>query len=286
MGTSDRPAIISIVVSATRLDQSHAGLIARFLERDTNAHVFALGALEQWGVEGNSGVEWWGHIGGSGELDALVFAEGHRAGLGHSLVVPMGCPEAILSMAEAVAGRDGAAWMVGERHAADALGGALADEVPLLKRRQLLMALESVRAGPSITIRQALLGDLEWVLEAVRAVNQEDLGLDLLDLNGPTLVRKVEASIVSGVEWLGAGRVYRAKVGTLGQHGAQLGGVWVPPSHRGRGLGQMGTRALCERLLREVPLITLHVDAENHRARRCYEAVGFRTIRDFQLWVR
>jgi GNAT superfamily N-acetyltransferase len=200
--------------------------------------------------------------------------------------VPMGCPEAILSMADAVAGRDGAAWMVGERHAAEALGGALSEEAPVLQRRQLLMSLESVRPGPSITIRQALLGDLEWVVEAVRSVNQEDLGVELFDLGGPTLVRKVEASIVSGVEWLGAGRSYRAKVGTLGQYGAQLGGVWVPPAHRGRGLGQMGTRALCERLLGEVPVITLHVDAENLRALRCYEAVGFRAIRDFQLWVR
>ena len=105
-------------MSATRLDQSHAALIQGFLERDPVANIFALGALEQWAVERNPSVEWWGTMGPDGELDALVFAEGHRVGLGYALVVPMGCAEALADMAPRFSERDGASWMVGEAAAA------------------------------------------------------------------------------------------------------------------------------------------------------------------------
>ena len=155
-----------------------------------------------------------------------------------------------------------------------------------MNRRQLLMALESVHPGPTMQVRQAVLGDLSWVSEAARAVNEEDLGEGIIDMDGNAFRRKIESSIACGAEWVGAGRTYRAKVGTRCRHGAQLGGIWVPPQSRGRGLGQMATRALCQHLLVETPRITLHVDVENSRALRCYDAVGFVAIRDFQLWVR
>ena len=273
-------------MSATRLDQSHAALIQGFLERDPVANLFALGALEQWAVERNPSVEWWGTMGPDGELDALVFAEGHRVGLGYALVVPMGCAEALADMAPRFSERDGASWMVGEAAAADAIAASLSEAEPAMSRRQLLMVLEETRPGPTVQIRQAIMGDLCWVTEAARAVNDEDLGTGIIDMDGMAFSRKVEGSIASGSEWLGTGRSYRAKVGTRCAYGAQLGGVWVPPPSRGRGLGQFATRALCQELLRGVPRITLHVGAENARAIRCYEAVGFQPVRDFRLWVR
>ena len=286
MVTSGGPAIIHAVVSATRLDQSHAALIAGFLERDAVANIFALGVLEQWGVTGNSGTEWWGHMTRTGGLDAVVLAEGYRPGLGHALVVPMGAADGVAALASSVGGRDGAAWMVGDARATAALAGALSGAEPVLDRRQLLMALEIVRPGPTAQVREAVLGDLAWTSTAARAVNEEDLGPGVIDMEGQAFLRQIEASIASGAEWLGMGRCYRAKVGTRCRHGAQLGGIWVPPERRGRGIGQSATRSLCQHLLGSVPRVTLHVDAENTRALRCYEAVGFQAVRDFQLWVR
>lgn len=286
MVTSGGPAIIQSVVFATRLDQSHAAILAEFLDRDPVVNLFALGAFEQWGVVGNPGAEWWGYLSPDGGLDAVVFAEGHRTGLGYSLVVPMGDPGGVTALAPSVTKRGGASWMVGEMAATGALSGALSEGDPALVRRQILMVLEDVRTGPSIEVRQAVLGDLPWVAEAARTVNEEDLGPGVIDRDGYSFLRTVEASIAAGVEWIGTGRSYRAKVGTLCRNGAQLGGIWVPPERRGRGLGQFGTRALCRHLLGSTPRVTLHLDAENTRALRCYEAVGFEAVRDFQLWVR
>ena len=135
--------------------------------------------------------------------------------------------------------------MVGEAAAADAIAASLSEAEPAMSRRQLLMVLEETRPGPTVQIRQAIMGDLCWVTEAARAVNDEDLGTGIIDMDGMAFSRKVEGSIASGSEWLGTGRSYRAKVGTRCAYGAQLGGVWVPPPSRGRGLGQFATRALC-----------------------------------------
>ena len=59
---------------------------------------------------------------------------------------------------------------------------------------------------------------------------------------------------------------------------AALGNVATTPARRGRGLG----RAVCARLARElaarVPLVGLNVATSNTAARRCYEALGFRTV--------
>lgn len=273
-------------MSATRLDQSHAALLAGFLARDPVSNLFAIGALEQWGVCGNSGAEWWGHFNELGGLDAVVLGEGHRVGLGYSLVVPMGEPEGVAGLVSTVRELGGAAWMVGESAATTVLAGALSEIEPALARRQLLMMLESVRPGPSVQVRRAVLGDLPWISEAARIVNEEDLGPGVIEFDGLTFTRKIEASIAAGAEWLAPGRTYRAKVGTVCREGAQLGGVWVPPERRGRGIGQYATRALCSHLLEHVPRITLHVDETNTRAVRCYQAVGFQAVRDFQLWVR
>ena len=271
---------------ATLLDDSHAALLWRFLLADVESNLFAIGVLRVWGLDGHGVVSWWGHLDDAGGLDAVVLTEGFRPGLGHRLVVPMGDPQAVRMLGPEVAGRDGAEWMVGASHAVDALAPFLSEGAPVLHRDQILMCLEAVVPGPMMPVCLATQADWAWVMEAERAVNLSDLGLDLRDRGEIQFERSVQASIAQKSEWIGGERVYRAKVGTLCEEGAQLGGIWVDPRFRSGGVGQKATRALCERLLGLVPRITLHVSPENGVARRCYEAVGFRDARAFRLWVR
>lgn len=60
-----------------------------------------------------------------------------------------------------------------------------------------------------------------------------------------------------------------------------IGNVTVHPDHRGRGLAQRVTAALCRRLRRTTDVITLNVKADNAVAVAVYERLGFATVADY-----
>ncbi|HHO51166.1 MAG TPA: GNAT family N-acetyltransferase [Deltaproteobacteria bacterium] len=59
---------------------------------------------------------------------------------------------------------------------------------------------------------------------------------------------------------------------------AALGNIATDPAHRGRGLAQRTTGALCHRLLSQVDTIGLNVDAENTTALAVYRRLGFEIV--------
>ncbi|MGA0980493.1 MAG: GNAT family N-acetyltransferase, partial [Candidatus Nanopelagicales bacterium] len=76
--------------------------------------------------------------------------------------------------------------------------------------------------------------------------------------------------------------VFKAEIGAASTRACQIQGVWVAPEHRGTGLSEPGMAAVVEMARREVaPLVSLYVNDFNHRARRCYDAVGFRGAGEF-----
>lgn len=52
-------------------------------------------------------------------------------------------------------------------------------------------------------------------------------------------------------------------------------GVWIAPSHRGRGISVGAAASVAEYGLRSARAVGLFVDAGNEPARRCYQRVGF-----------
>ena len=69
--------------------------------------------------------------------------------------------------------------------------------------------------------------------------------------------------------------------------GAQLAGVFVDPTERGRGLARRGIADLAHRLVREgMPCVTLHVRADNLAAIRAYAGAGFDQRRRWLLALR
>ena len=55
-------------------------------------------------------------------------------------------------------------------------------------------------------------------------------------------------------------------------------GILVGPGYRGRGIGEVLIRAVLERCRPRLEIVVLGVFAQNARARRLYEKVGFRTL--------
>ncbi|MEV4620058.1 GNAT family N-acetyltransferase [Asanoa sp. NPDC049573] len=61
-----------------------------------------------------------------------------------------------------------------------------------------------------------------------------------------------------------------------------IGNVTTHPAHRGRGLAQRVTAALCLRLRETTDVVTLNVKADNAAAIAAYERIGFTMVGDYE----
>lgn len=282
-------AIICPAVSATQLDSTHTAKLEAFLKADLVTNVFGLGVLERSGIEQSAIAEWWGVHDAGGALVAAVYLGDHLPDQGFGLAVCSGQPEGAHMLGRVAAGRGGVRWAVGERTATDGLWSGLGDPVPRLKTRQLLLEATEILPGPKLSVKPAEMMEHGWVRAAARQLLIEDLGLDPAVEVGADFDAQVAASICSGAEYVARQSdelCFRAKVGTFGALGSQVGGIWVPPRLRGLGIGQAGTRGLMSALLQSSERVTLHVREDNEAALACYRAVGFAHVRDFRLLVR
>jgi predicted GNAT family acetyltransferase len=76
--------------------------------------------------------------------------------------------------------------------------------------------------------------------------------------------------------------VFKAEVGVVGGKVAQIQGVWVHPTMRGKGLGSSGMADLVRHVRADhAPTVSLYVNDFNTPALRAYEAVGFATVGTF-----
>ena len=73
--------------------------------------------------------------------------------------------------------------------------------------------------------------------------------------------------------------VFKAELGAIAGGVAQVQGVWVDPSYRGRGLSESGMAAVVAAARRVVaPTVSLYANHYNDRALAAYRAVGFRQV--------
>jgi hypothetical protein len=88
----------------------------------------------------------------------------------------------------------------------------------------------------------------------------------------------VQFGVVDGVRQV----VFKTEAGVVGGGVAELQGVWVHPSLRGRGFGRSGVAAVADLVQGGLaPTISLYVNDYNERAVRTYEAVGFERVGTF-----
>lgn len=272
-----------------RIHASRTEELKALLRSRTEETLFQLTVLEERGVTSAPGespycfVGWPQH----GPLRAAVFLGGRwftapfapdpadAAALGQRL-------RGVLQLRRAV----------GERNATDAFWSQWpADEVEtVLSHPQRLMRIRQGDPVPARTLpglRPAVPSEERAVHEASAEMQIEELGVDPR-LEEPSAFRaQVAERIRSGRTWVLVenGRiVFKAEVALRSRYGAQIGGVWVPPSDRGRGLASSGMSDLTRRLLERNATVSLHVHERNAPALAAYRRAGYVEGAAFRLY--
>jgi GNAT superfamily N-acetyltransferase len=183
--------------------------------------------------------------------------------------------------------------IVGPRAACDALWAAWCPRfTPRLRYDQRLYTLDRCPNEPvAAGFRLAVPADQPRLLLPSARMEEEDLGRNpmILDpVQHDTVVRdRIRARRTWVIERDGE-IVFHINVGTQLAHACQVGGTYVPPALRGRGLASAGMRSLARTILRghateSSRMLTLHVNEANLPAVRCYEQAGFVRSIPFRL---
>ncbi|WP_433893095.1 GNAT family N-acetyltransferase [Streptomyces sp. CA-111067] len=255
------------------------------LDRDPVANAFVtarvnVAGLDPWRLGG----EMWGWYSG-GRLTSLCYA-------GANLVPICATPDAVRAFADRArrAGRRcssivGPAEQVADLWSQLERGWGPAREV---RAHQPLMTTRSLPAEtvPDPGVRRVRRDEMEVLMPACVAMFTEEVGISPLAGDGGLLYQARVAELVT------TGRafariengevVFKAEIGAATRHTCQIQGVWVAPSHRGRGLSETGMAAVLNYALRDVaPVVSLYVNDFNAPARAAYHRVGFREVGAF-----
>ncbi|MDR2974020.1 MAG: GNAT family N-acetyltransferase [Propionibacteriaceae bacterium] len=121
---------------------------------------------------------------------------------------------------------------------------------------------------------------LEAYHEAAVAMYTEELGSPPMGADGA--YRDHVATLMMRGQAFGAmvgdQVVFKADVVAASDKVCQLGGVWLMPKLRGRGLSEPALATVVEHCRQRWDTVCLYVNHHNRPAIRCYEAVGFRHV--------
>ncbi len=231
------------------------------------------------------------HAGGEGaELDSAVLftpsgsvlpvfdpADGDRAGAAAGLAVS----PRIRAYAPAAC--------LGREDCVEALESALGWE-PRLRIRYDAMSLEPGDApgdaGGGPLLRRAAMADLEELLPLAEAYDQEEVVTCLHRFDPAACRLAQERSLARQSVWvaLEAGRIVaRAQTNARGWRRDQVGGVYVLPAMRGRGLGAAVVGALARESASRGRGLALFVKKSNPAAVALYRKLGFSALCDFRV---
>lgn len=212
---------------------------------------------------------------------------------GANLVPLAGDLAAVPAFVEAVGRRRTCQSIVGPSWLAlplwDALSrrwGSSYREVRDVRQRQPVMSLSSppvVAADPRV--RPITSSEFGSYLEASVAMYTEEVGTDPLAGSGGTGYRSYCRWLVDTGRAFGIvenGRViFKSDIGAASGGVAQIQGVWLDPSLRGRGLAAAAVAGVVEYVLADYATASLYVNDFNLRAIRSYQRVGFATVGEF-----
>ena len=134
-----------------------------------------------------------------------------------------------------------------------------------------------------VTVRQARTTEWQAVADNSAAMTADELGYDpRSDYSG--FDAGVRASIAHGTWWVGErdGRLcFFTNAGPHNDQTLQLQAIWTPPELRRQGLASAALYGICDRLLRDVPTLSLYVNDFNTPALGLYARLGFTQAGEF-----
>ncbi|WP_104526191.1 GNAT family N-acetyltransferase [Blastococcus atacamensis] len=270
--------------SARVLDESDEPAVTELLATDPVASCWLAGRVEAVGTGALAlGAPLWG-FGAGRSLEAVCLAGAN--------LIPFAVPGAERAAAAAFGERARRAGrrcstIVGPAAAVEPLWqllepwwGPCRDHRP----RQPLLAIDGPPAvAPEPRVRPVRPEELETLLPAAVAMFTEEVGVSPLRSDGGIGYRARVAELIRAgrsLAWIEDGQVlFKAEIGAVSRAACQVQGVWVAPSHRGRGIGTAGTAAVVEYARSGIaPVVSLYVNDYNARARASYRRVGFREV--------
>lgn len=275
------------------LGPADVAALEAFLERHADSSLFLRSNLRAGGVI-DRGEPFQATYVGAFEDDHLVGVAAHGWN-GNVLLQAPACIGSVVRTAversgRAVAGIIGPwAQLCAARHA------LLMDARPVrLESREGLFGLaltDLVRpaalAAAGIRCRPTRESDLDLATRWRVAYSVEILGADEDDALRAEALTDIERQHATGAAWLLEGQdgplAFSAFNATLPDV-VQIGGVYTPPEHRGRGYARaVVAGSLVAVAATGVRRAILFTDADNVAARRAYEAIGFREVGDYGL---
>ena len=259
------------------LTRSDAPSIARLLDARPVDNVFVNSRFQKQGVNrfGNPLIGWFDQ----GRLLSVLSD-------GYTLSPIAATPEALVAFAR-----------LGERRRANSIVGWRDDAIGLwqelcqrnftqwasprqVRDHQLVMTIDRP-TGLDCPFDVAPVGSrhAESYGAAAVAMYTEEVGVAPLDLIGYR--GHVTGLMTRGSAWglLVEGQVvFKADVVADAGDIAQIGGVWLTPSWRGRGLSIPLMAGVVDGVRQRWPVVTLYVNPWNRPAIACYQRVGFRQV--------
>lgn len=175
--------------------------------------------------------------------------------------------------------------IVGEAQSVFELWDLISHVTPPARLIRAHQPLLSIQGEPLISseprVRVAQPRDLELVIaagvemftgEVGEPPHKEDFrarAIELISLKRTFIIREADEIL------------FKSDIGAIGAGALQIHGVWVPPTHRGRGIGSQAIASVI-RLSKELaPRACLYVNDFNLAARASYKKVGFVEVGEF-----
>lgn len=229
------------------------------------------------------GCEVWGY-----ERDGEVVALCHN---GSNLVVANADADAIEAFAQRIGPRTSTASIMGPAGPTLALWRRLCELWPRgwgayreMRPDQPLMVLKDPsRVAPDPRVRVITFDDFDAYYDAAVAMYTEEVGVSPTFGGGDYrfyVQRLIRERLAFGIVEDGL-VIFKADVGASTGLFAQVQGVWLAPSHRGRGLSAPAMTAVDDLLSERFRAVSLYVNSFNHVARALYRRVGYVEVGTF-----
>ena len=275
--------------SIRKLHNADTKQIQQLLQQDPKANLYLLDLLDRQGVDYWGLHRWIGafHKGKlvSVNADIACVQPNHPC----KLSVPFGDKEGCRLLGEYTKAQGGTERIMAERIASDAFYIGLGSPAYSIKQDQKLMYAEQSLGHPFLSLEPAKKEEFPIIFEYTALMRVEDEGYDPRVRDYNLWHKTVEVLMAQQRIWVSRLHTtndinFVIEVGTRCSYGAQVGSVYVPPPHRGHGIGPQGMRGIVEVLLQQSSMVTLLVHEENAPACRCYDKAGFHNGTLFRLF--